>query len=158
MDFKAYLIRLTAVAILAALVRRMAPSGSPGKAARLGAGLLILLTAFGPLVQYDTVSAAKRFVQQAFSNPLSVEQFTVETNNLLSDLISQEAETYILDKARENGLDLTVEVETKVEDTYPVPWSVVIRGQISAAEQAALSQQITQDLGIPEERQEWWSM
>lgn len=82
----------------------------------------------------------------------------METNNLLSDLISQEAETYILDKARENGLDLTVEVETKVEDTYPVPWSVVIRGQISAAEQAALSQQITQDLGIPEERQEWWSM
>ena len=63
-----------------------------------------------------------------------------------------------MDKARENGLDLTVEVETKVEDTYPVPWSVVIRGQISAAEQAALSQQITQDLGIPEERQEWWSM
>ena len=64
----------------------------------------------------------------------------------------------MIGQARENGLDLTVEVETKVEDTYPVPWSVVIRGQISAAEQAALSQQITQDLGIPEERQEWWSM
>ena len=58
-------------------------------------GLLILLTAFGPLVQYDTVSAAKRFVQQAFSNPLSVEQFTVETNNLLSDLISRGGRKHI---------------------------------------------------------------
>ena len=158
MDFKAYLIRLTAAAILAALVRRMAPTGGTGKAARLGAGLLILLTAFGPLVRLDTVSAAKSFVEEAFYDPLTVEDFSVETNNLLSDLISQEAETYILDKAQVNGLDLTVEVETKVVDTYPVPWSAVIRGSLTATEQVELSQIIAQDLGIPEERQEWWSM
>lgn len=158
MDFKSYLIRLTAAAILAALVRRIAPSGGAGRAARLGAGLLVLLTVFGPLAQADTVSAAERIAKNAFSDPLAAEDFSVETNNLLSDLISQEAETYILDKARDSGLSLTAEVETKVLDSYPVPWRVTIRGSPSRQEKQALARLIAQDLGIPEERQEWWSM
>lgn len=158
MDFKNYLIRLTAAAIIAALIRRIAPAGGAGRAARLGAGLLVLLTAFGPLAQVDTVSAAENLAKNAFSDPLTTEDFSVETNNLLSDLISQEAETYILDKAQDVGLSLTVEVETRVVDTYPVPWSVTIRGSPTQQQQAELSQIIDQDLGIPEERQEWWSM
>ncbi len=158
MEFRSYLIRLTTAAVLAALVRRLAPEGGTGRAARLGAGLLILLTAFGPLAQVDTVSAAERLARSGFSDPLSTEDFSVETNNLLSGLISQEAETYILDKAREMGLTLSVCVETRVEDTYPVPWSVTIRGSPTQQQQTQLSGIIDQELGIPKERQEWWSM
>lgn len=157
-DFKSYLIRLTAAAILAALVRRMAPSGASGRATRLAAGILVLLTAFGPLATVDTLKAAEELARGGFSDPLTTEDFAAETNNLLSDLISQEAEAYILDKAGDMGLELEVRVETSVADTYPVPWRVTLRGSPTALQRQTLSQCIAQELGIPEERQEWWSM
>ena len=40
---KAYLIEITAAAILAALIRKLAPKSGAGRGARLGAGLLVLL-------------------------------------------------------------------------------------------------------------------
>lgn len=156
MDFKGYLIRLTAAAILAALVRRLSPAGGAGRAARLGAGLLVLLTAFGPLAEVDTLAAAQSLTRSGFA--VTTEDVSAEANNLLSDLISQEAETYILDKARDMDLTLSVTVETRADGAYPVPWSVTIRGSFTEEQRSALSQTISQELGVPEDRQEWWSM
>ena len=153
-DYRGYLICLTSAAILASVIRRMAPQGGPGRAARLGAGLLILLTALGPLARIDPLSAAEGLAKAGYSDLLTTDSFQLETNRLLSDLISQEAEAYILDKAE--GLE--VQVETAILDTYPVPWRVTIRGSLTKSRQEELSRMISEDLGIPEERQEWWSM
>ena len=158
MDMKRYLIRLTAVSILSAWIRRMAPSGGAGRAARLGAGILVLLTAFGPIAQADTLLAAEHLVRYGYGDVLAAEGFAAETNNLLSALISQEAEAYILDKAAETGLSLEVSVQTEVVDSCPVPWRVTISGSFTEHQRTALSRMIAEDLDIPEERQEWWSM
>ena len=152
---RGYLIRITAASILAALIRRMAPSGGPGRAAKLGAGLLILLTAFGPLARADPVAAAERLARSGYDDPLSTGDFSRETNRLMSDLISGQAEAYILDKARALGLEVTAEVETRVEDYYPVPWRVSIRGSPTETQKTALSRVIEEELGIPAARQEW---
>jgi hypothetical protein len=155
---KAYLLRVTAAAILAAVLGRMSGKNAAGRATRLGAGLLVLLTALGPLGSADTVSAAKQLAKWGASDPLTTQNFEMETNQLLSDLISQQAEAYILDKAQELGMQLTVQVTTQVSDTYPVPWQVRLTGQWDQAGREALTQMISQELGVPEERQEWWSM
>lgn len=158
MDFKTYLIRLTAAAILAALVRRLAASGGAGRAARLGAGLLVLLTAFGPLASINTAEAAEHLAIRGYSDPLSTEDFAASVNTLLTKLITEEAEAYILDKAQALSLSITAEVTAKILDTYPVPWSVTIRGSPTPTERMALAGYIAQELGIPEERQEWLDM
>ena len=63
-----------------------------------------------------------------------------------------------MDKAEECGASVQVEVETRVTEVYPIPWRAVIRGSLTARQRNMLSQYMTQELGIPEERQEWWSM
>ncbi len=154
--FRAYLIRLTAAAILASLIRGLAPKGGAGRAVRLGAGLLILLTALSPLARADLNGAAERLVRESYGDPLASTDFSRETNELLAGLISDQAAAYILDKA--DGLPLEVRVETAVEDRYPIPWRVVVRGSLTPEQKEKLSRIISEDLGVPEERQEWWSM
>lgn len=155
---RAYLTEVTAAAILAALIRRLAPKEGAGRGARLGAGLLILLAVFGPLAQLDTLAAAESLVRRGYGDPLTTQDFSMATNELLAGLISQEAEAYILDKAEEWGVSVQAEVETRVTEAYPVPWRAVIRGSLTAQQRSRLSWYMTQELGIPEERQEWWSM
>ena len=152
---RTYLIRLTAASILCAMIRRMAPEGSAGAAARLGTGLLLLLALFRPIASADPVRAAAEVAKMGSYDPLAAESFSAETNRLLSSLISGQAEAYILDKAGKQSLIVDAEVETRVEDYYPVPWSVRIRGSPTTEQRAELSRIIAEDLGIPEERQTW---
>jgi stage III sporulation protein AF len=152
-ELKAYLLRLTAAAILAAVLRRLAPDGGAGRGTRLGAGLLVLLTALGPLGQLDLLTASQALYTWGSADLLTAETLDQEKNQLLSALISQSAETYILDKAQELGLEVTVQVETQIQDGVPVPWRVTVRG-----DKGDLGDWITQKLGIPQERQEWLDM
>ena len=70
----------------------------------------------------------------------------------LGKLISQQTEAYILDKAGELGLEVTVRVETRTEGNgIPVPWSAELTGSWSQALASALET----ELGIPAERQVW---
>lgn len=157
-DFRGYLIRLTAAAILGAVIRKLAPSGGAGRAAKLGAGLLVLITAFSPIASINTAAAAQNLVQHGYADPLNTMEFSKNVNDLLSELITEQAEAYILDKAQELGLALTVEVTAKVEDTYPVPYAVRLSGSPTAAQMEKLKEIIAADLKIPEERQEWLNM
>lgn len=157
-DFRGYLIALTAAAILGALVRRLAPAGGAGRAARLGAGLLVLITAFGPIASLDTVSAAQDLVRRGYGDPLSSVEFSKNVNELMTALITEQTEAYILDKAQELDLSLTVEVTAKITDMYPVPFSVKLIGSPTEKQKQALTGIIAAELKIPEERQEWLNM
>ncbi len=155
---KTYLISLTAAAMLAAVLRRLAPEGGAGGCGRLGAGLLVLVTALSPLGEADPVGAAERIAAESFYDPLTAEDFAAETNRQLSALISGEAEAYILDKAGALGLSLTAEVACSAESGVPVPFSAVLTGSWNEAEKARLTEIIAGDLGIPADRQEWRRM
>lgn len=155
---RAYLISLTAAAILAALVRKLAPKNTAGQAARLGAGLLVLTAMLTPLGKLDLYGAAEDLTGKAWRDPLSAEETDRAANQLLEELITSQAEAYILDKAQALGLEITVEVDLRTEEYYSRPWSVRIRGQGEADQKAALEQYISEQLGIPEERQEWSDM
>lgn len=152
---KAYLMRLTAASILAALVRRASPEGGAGNAAKLGAGLLILLTALGPLGEIDLVEAAEHIALDGYGDVLTTAPVDKAANTLLEELITDTAESYILDKAQALGMTVTAEVSTDISEGYPVPWSVQLHGECTTEQQTLLGQWIQDTLGIPEERQEW---
>ena len=152
---KTYLIRLTAAAILAAVIRRVSSDGGAGRVSRLGAGLLIILTALGPLGSFDPISAAQNVVNGGYGSVMTTQETEQASNALLQELIIDSTKTYILDKAQALGAQPTVEVETRFQDGYPVPWRVKLRGTLTAEQENALRQIIETDLGIPEDRQEW---
>ena len=155
---RAYLLRLTAAAILGALLRKLAPKNGAGQATRLGAGLLILLVALKPLAEADLTGAALELGRLGTSDVLSTEPLDVTANSLLAGLIRDGAESYILDKADTLGLSLRAEVETEMSESYPVPWSVRLYGEPTEPQRAALSKALEEELGIPAARQEWIDM
>ena len=152
---KGYLLRLTAAAILSSLIGQLAPKGSSGRGARLAAGLLVLVVAFSPIGELDTLDAARDLIKYMGGDPLQTDFLAKSNRELMSSLISSEAEAYILDKAYALGFSPEVAVTVSVRKNYPVPWSVILEGQRTPAQQTALSTIIAKDLDIPEERQEW---
>ena len=70
----------------------------------------------------------------------------------MASIIAEQTEAYILDKAGELGLEVTVRGETRTEGNgIPVPWSAELTGSWSQALASALET----ELGIPAERQVW---
>ena len=68
--------------------------------------------------------------------------------------IKAESEAYILDKARELGTDLSVDVSVSRGD-LPVPESVRVTGNFSPYTRIRLQQMMETELGIPKEKQQW---
>lgn len=152
---KGYLLRLTAAAILSSLIGNLAPKGASGRGARIAAGLLVLLAAFSPIGKIDTLGAAQDLLKGMTADPLESDFLTKSSRELMSSLISGEAEAYILDKALEMGFSPEVTVTVSVREHYPVPWTVTLDGEMTEVQRNALSKIIVKDLDIPEERQEW---
>ena len=155
---KAYLIEITAAAILAALIRKLAPKSGAGRGARLGAGLLVLLCLLQPLGRFYRDGTALFSRDWGQVDPMASDEVSREANRLMESLITQQAEAYILDKARAVGLEAEVTVKVHLEDRYPVPWAVTIRGSPTGQQKSALETEIQDALGIPPERQEWLQM
>jgi hypothetical protein len=155
---KGYLIEITAAAILAALIRKLAPKSGAGRGARLGAGLLVLLCLLQPLGRFYWDGTALFSRDWGQVDPMASDEVSQEANRLMESLITQQAEAYILDKARAMGLKAEVTVTVRLEDRYPVPWAVTIRSDPTGQQKSALETEIQDALGIPPERQEWLQM
>ena len=93
----------------------------------------------------DYISQAESAVEEGKRIALS-ERITI---------ISQECETYILDKAKELQADLTVEVTVEEKDGEPIPVFAEVSGTVLPEVQQRLSAVIATDLGITKENQLW---
>ena len=155
---KTYLLRLTAAAILAALIRKLAPKSGAGRGARLGAGLLVLVCLASPLGELNLAAAAQKLAQNGFTQWRTADEVDQQANEMLEELISDAARSYILDKAQAMGVSLETEVTLRLQNRYPVPWSATIRSSANQTQRETLTEEIARDLGIPAERQEWLQM
>lgn len=70
----------------------------------------------------------------------------------MEDIITEELEAYILDKAA--SLDTSVEVEVQLNGDQ-LPKSVRVKGDVSASARKALEKLLEEELGIPKENQAW---
>ena len=68
--------------------------------------------------------------------------------------IKQRTESYILEKARSLGTEVTVEVTLSTEE-MPVPIGVTLTGSISPYAKEQLAQMMEQELGINRKEQIW---
>jgi len=75
-------------------------------------------------------------------------------NTQAASIIKEELESYILEKAAAMDLTITVQI-TMTDDFPPLPYSAKLSGSVSPYNKQILSDYISDELGIPEERQIW---
>lgn len=145
-----YLMSIVAISLFSTILLALVPSSGIHRTLKFLCGLLLMLVTIAPLIQLEI-------------QPWEMTEMTYPTENLetqqqawTAELIKEEAEAYIWDKAKALGYDLQVEVEVGYTENYPYPEKVVITGEIDPIHRDILSSELENNLAIPVEKQEWY--
>lgn len=150
-----YLISVAAVCLLQTLISTALPESKIKKMAALAGSLLIILTVISPVASLDTESIAGTLSQFILDTEMARTGIEVHQEDLLRDIIKDNCETYILDKASSMGLTLQAEITLSDTEGTPYPTGVKIKGEMTVEQMQKLSRYISEDLGIPADKQEW---
>ena len=146
-----YLLRIVAAALLLGAAGQLVRGKRGKQMLRLCGGLCMALVVLAPLPGLASLAGSNSLSDALLESQPAAENLA-QVRDELGKLISQQTEAYILDKAGELGLEVTVRVETRTEGNgIPVPWSAELTGSWSQALASALET----ELGIPAERQVW---
>ncbi len=109
---RSWLLGVTAAALVLALAEALAPEGGVKKVCRLAGGLALLLAAVGPVVNILDGSALTQAVEGWKNRSQSYEQALEEQKDrFYLTIIEEETAAYVMDKARELGLECAAEVD-----------------------------------------------
>ncbi len=150
-----YLVGVTCAALLCGILCSLSDEKQTGGAVvRLLCGVFLCLTLVSPLSRvrlreldisrWDLTGEARE----------AADLGTEYARQAEAAIIKSRTEAYILDKARQYDLDLTVEVRLSPEDPQVPEWAV-LTGSISPYAKRQLQHMMESDLGIPKENQQW---
>ncbi len=147
-----YVISVTTAAIVCGIVTSLLKSSSVKEVVKLICGVFLAYTVLAPITGMDFSDLAAfypSYSQDAGEASALGEDLARETK---ADIIKRETEAYILDKAKELKLELTVDVSL---DENQIPVSVRLSGEASPYARTKLQQIIANDLEIAKENQQW---
>ena len=147
-----YVISVVAATMLCGIVVRLFPNGSGKQMGKLICGLFLAYTVLSPISRVD-FSKLPDFSLRCMDD---AEDAAAMGENLardsMADIIKEETEAYILDKAADLHANLRVAV-TIGEDNLPA--AVTISGEASPYARRQIQAMIANDLGISKENQKW---
>ncbi len=150
-----YVISITCAALICGIVLSLLSKSSCLAGAKMLCGLFLALTVLKPIINADLdlllSDLRLQDVTQGQSLASTGEEIAQDT---LLQIITDETEAYILDKANELGAEIQVKVFLKNESP-PVPDSAIIRGPVSPYVKQTLMDMLESDLGIAKEKQRW---
>lgn len=153
---KGYLLSVVAVALLSGVVLALTPKGAVHRTLTFLSGLAMILTALGPVAKLDFDALAQSMARTRIEAEEAAEGVTVDSTELIAELIKEEAETYIWDKAAALGMSVTeISVEVRTDGTYPYPYRAVLTVVCTEEQRQRLQQALEEELAIPAKRQEW---
>lgn len=154
---KDWIIGMTCAAMLAAMLGAFLPkNGGVGRAGRLAAGLLLMLSAVKPLVRLDYESLSGTLARLRVSQSDRGAELAAQNKQILKELIETETEAYISDKAKELGISCQVEVVYAFgADGTPYPSRLRISGELTQEQQRKLSRTLEAELGVPAREQSY---
>ncbi len=151
-----YLLSVVAVALLSGVVLALTPKGAVHRTLTFLCGLAMILAALGPIARLDFDALAQSMARARIQAREAAEGVQVDNRELIADIIKEEAEAYIWDKAEGLGCTpMEVTVEVSMEGEYPYPYRATLRILCTASQEQALRRALEQELAIPAERQEW---
>ena len=143
---------VTCAAVLAGILRTIAGEGAMGKLTKLLSGLFLAVTVLSPLVKFEIPDPARWLEDYKVEGEAAAQAGEAMAKEYSEGIISAELEAYILDKAAALGCELSAEVRV---DDGGLPERVMLSGEISTADWAALSRMLVRELGIGEEAVIW---
>ena len=152
---RAYLLRLTAGALLSAGVLALIPKGPVKKAAVVLCSLVMLLIALTPLAELDYDALSEAISRLEMEKEEARTGIEIQNQELVARIISGRIQAYILDKASALGLTVTVELEMETRAATPYPKAVTIRGEANPVQKQQLQAYMEQTFAIPAQRQTW---
>lgn len=150
-----YLVSICAAAILCSILKQITTKlNMSGKWIQMLAGLLMAIVIISPLKQITFA-----FVQDFSSDYLEEGRYYAQRGEQIAaeqtaQFITEHVRTYILEKA--SSMNAKIEVEVLLSDSkLPTPCGVQIQGEIAPYTKQVLTAYISDELGVPEEKQVW---
>ena len=151
---KEYLLSITAAALICGAISSLtSKNASISKLMQLLCGLFLAITVIRPIVevQLDNIdSFTELLVEDGEIAASTGKEMAAEE---MKRIIKEKTEAYILDKAKNIGAEISVEIS--LNDL--VPTGVTVVGNLSPYARSSLAAIITQELNIPPEAQIWKS-
>jgi len=148
-----YILSVVCASILCAILTGLTgEKGTTASIRKMVCGVFLCFTVIAPLGRLrleDLLNPITDIRQEALETAAMGQALYRES---LAQVITEQTEAYILDKAKALGLTLTVTVHT---DESGKPRGAVLSGNAGQAQREALSEILESDLGIPKERQIW---
>ena len=152
---RAYLLSVTAAALLVSLVAAFSQRKSIRRIVTLCGGLFLLLTVLRPVLALRFTGAEDWFSRFRPDESV-IDDAVSEGQKETARLITERTQEYILDKAGALGAEVSVQVTLRaLSGSYQYPYTVILTGTWTQAQRRTLSGEIARGLGIPEERQIW---
>ena len=149
-----YVITIVGIAVLSAILEQFVTQSATKNIIRMLCGVLMTLTLLTPLTKRGVVQFSD--ILSAYS--LDAQEVSAEGetyfNEELSRIIKVNSEAYILDKAKQMGAQLQVNISCSGEDP-PKPCQIEISGNVSPYVRNQLQIVIEEELGITKENQIW---
>lgn len=154
-DIRAYVLSVTAAAILCGLVNVLiGKTGTVAALTKLLTGVVLAAAVLRPLGGL-AIGDLDAYLQSLDMDAQAAAAVGTEmTREAMAARIKEQTEAYILDKAASLQMDVTVEVILDDGD-MPVPVGVILTGSASPYAKSTLESMISEELGIPKEEQKW---
>ena len=146
-----WLVQVVMAVLLVSVAESLLPAGTLKSLISLVGGLILTCTMLQPVLLLDIRELEIDYEDYSGEILLRQEEIEEENRETFLQLIEQETEAYILEKAGSLGITCAVEVEVRESDGIPQPYSVKLIGKYAPE----LAEVIEQDLAIPKERQVW---
>ncbi len=150
---RSWLLSVIAAAVLCSLAEALMPSGAVKRVGRLVCGLVLLYVVLSPVARLD-LEGGQRWLEDyaAFLDQRKTE-LKGQTEERMKVIIEEQYAAYIVDKAREMEADCTARVGCREEEGVFLPDTVRVAGVLNGQVRGDLARLISQDLGVPLERQ-----
>lgn len=152
---KQYILTVVAAAVVCGLVLGLTGKrGTMGAVTKLLCGLFLSVTVISPFLGSELLdfSSYEDFwrTEADYHASYGVQTAAQSTREIIKD----DCEAYILDKAISLGADIQVQITLSPDDP-PVPQEITVTGSASPYARQALKRIIKEDMGISEENQQW---
>ena len=151
-----YILAVISMAMLGGIVLLLFRSGPYEGTVKLITGLMVTVTVVAPLMKDSDISFSRLWEGISTDGSAAVSHGEKAAKTATSVYIKESMETYISNKAKEMGAEISAEVKLQ-DDILQVPEEITLIGEISPYLKVRLSETIQSEIGISEENQIWIS-
>lgn len=145
---------ILAACVVAIVTSLLDEKTNQGVLLRMIGGLFLAFTVITPVLKLDfegAISIVDDYMAEADDAARRGEDLATDA---MGEIIKEQTEAYILDKANSYGATVCVSVEVS-EDPVPIPVSACLEGNVTPYAKWQLQRMLESDLGIPKENQQW---